>query len=59
MTTAFGLLADELLFGRLVGGGKVAVDLDGEGKVMLSFAEAPPSPPAPAEGETDIEVLPA
>ncbi|MFM1989391.1 MAG: ATP-dependent Clp protease ATP-binding subunit ClpA [Pseudomonadota bacterium] len=52
-------LADELLFGKLVGGGKVTVDLDEEGKVVLSFAEAPPSPPSPAEGETDIEVLPA
>ncbi|MBD5804019.1 ATP-dependent Clp protease ATP-binding subunit ClpA [Azoarcus sp. Aa7] len=30
-------LADELLFGRLVHGGKVTIDLDGEGKVMLVF----------------------
>jgi ATP-dependent Clp protease ATP-binding subunit ClpA len=52
-------LADELLFGKLVGGGKVTVDVDDEEKVTLSFSEAPPAPPAPAEGETDIEVLPA
>jgi ATP-dependent Clp protease ATP-binding subunit ClpA len=52
-------LADELLFGKLVGGGKVTVDVDADEKVTLSFSEAPPAPPAPAEGETDIEVLPA
>ncbi|MBX3661745.1 MAG: ATP-dependent Clp protease ATP-binding subunit ClpA [Burkholderiales bacterium] len=32
-------LADELLFGRLANGGKVAVDVDGSGKVRLEFAE--------------------
>ena len=32
-------LADELLFGRLASGGKVAVDIDAEGKVRLEFAE--------------------
>ncbi len=32
-------LADELLFGRLANGGKVAVDVDGDGKVRLEFAE--------------------
>lgn len=32
-------LADELLFGRLVNGGKVIVDIDSNGKVMLSFEE--------------------
>ena len=52
-------LADELLFGKLVGGGKVTVDLDENETVQLSFAEAPPSPPAPAEGEEAIEVVPA
>ena len=30
-------LADELLFGKLVEGGTVTVDLDDEGKVTLSF----------------------
>jgi ATP-dependent Clp protease ATP-binding subunit ClpA len=32
-------LADELLFGKLAGGGHVTVDLDSEGKVRLIFAE--------------------
>jgi len=30
-------LADELLFGRLAGGGKVVVDIDGEEKIHLEF----------------------
>ncbi|MDQ8020580.1 MAG: ATP-dependent Clp protease ATP-binding subunit ClpA [Moraxellaceae bacterium] len=32
-------LADELLFGRLVNGGKVSLDVDDEGKVQLVFDE--------------------
>ena len=32
-------LADELLFGKLANGGHVTVDVDGEGKVRLVFAE--------------------
>ena len=36
-------LADELLFGKLVGGGKVNIDIDvdakGDGKVKLAFPE--------------------
>ena len=32
-------LADELLFGRLVSGGAVVVDLDGEDNIALSFPE--------------------
>ena len=32
-------LADELLFGRLVNGGKVTVDIDTEGKIKLELAE--------------------
>jgi ATP-dependent Clp protease ATP-binding subunit ClpA len=39
-------LADELLFGRLVNGGKVIVDVDGEGKVQLTF-EATAAEPEP------------
>jgi ATP-dependent Clp protease ATP-binding subunit ClpA len=47
-------LADELLFGKLVHGGKVTIDVDGAEKVVLRFEEqapaAPPaSPPATAE----------
>jgi ATP-dependent Clp protease ATP-binding subunit ClpA len=34
-------LADELLFGRLVNGGKVTIDLDDADKVTLAFEEAP------------------
>jgi ATP-dependent Clp protease ATP-binding subunit ClpA len=36
-------LADELLFGRLLDGGSVTVDLDEAGKVTLIFGESPPS----------------
>jgi ATP-dependent Clp protease ATP-binding subunit ClpA len=46
-------LADELLFGRLVGGGKVSVDVDQAGQIVLEFPGEPGSavPPAP-QGET-------
>jgi ATP-dependent Clp protease ATP-binding subunit ClpA len=33
-------LADELLFGRLVNGGHVTIDVDDDGKVRLAFEEA-------------------
>jgi ATP-dependent Clp protease ATP-binding subunit ClpA len=42
-------LADELLFGRLVGGGRVTVDLDDAGEVVLTFGE-PGNATAPAAG---------
>ncbi|MDB5798047.1 MAG: clpA, partial [Paucimonas sp.] len=43
-------LADELLFGKLVAGGKVTVDMDEEEKIKLEFVEGDPTPPAsPAE----------
>ncbi len=45
-------LADELLFGRLTNGGKVTVDLEGEDKVVLSFAEGN-SEGAPSTEPTD------
>jgi ATP-dependent Clp protease ATP-binding subunit ClpA len=38
-------LADELLFGRLVNGGKVTIDIDDDGKVNLTFSEEAPAPP--------------
>jgi ATP-dependent Clp protease ATP-binding subunit ClpA len=41
-------LADELLFGRLAGGGKVTVDIDADEKVCLAFAEDPAQPAKPA-----------
>jgi ATP-dependent Clp protease ATP-binding subunit ClpA len=42
-------LADELLFGRLVGGGKVSVDVDEASQILLDFppetnGDAPPAP---------------
>jgi ATP-dependent Clp protease ATP-binding subunit ClpA len=44
-------LADELLFGKLVGGGKVTVDLGEADKVTLTFDESAP-PPSNPEAET-------
>jgi len=41
-------LADELLFGRLIHGGRVTIDLDEDDKVKLSFEEAPGSSATPA-----------
>jgi ATP-dependent Clp protease ATP-binding subunit ClpA len=32
-------LADELLFGKLVGGGKVTIDIGPDGKIRLAFEE--------------------
>ena len=40
-------LADELLFGRLVSGGKVSIDIDAEDKVRLVFADDTPVAPPP------------
>ncbi len=40
-------LADELLFGRLVSGGKVSIDIDAEDKVRLIFADDTPVQPPP------------
>lgn len=48
-------LADELLFGKLAGGGRVLVDYEGEGdeaKVTLDFSEAAVTPPEAPEPET-------
>jgi ATP-dependent Clp protease ATP-binding subunit ClpA len=42
-------LADELLFGRLTNGGKVTVDLEGEDRVVLNFAEGTSESAAPPE----------
>ena len=43
-------LADELLFGRLVNGGRVTVDMDDTDNVVLDFPEGDAMPPpAPAE----------
>jgi ATP-dependent Clp protease ATP-binding subunit ClpA len=46
-------LADELLFGRLVGGGKVSVDVDEAGEIVLEFpGEAGGTAPPPPQDET-------
>ncbi|WP_230675039.1 hypothetical protein, partial [Ralstonia solanacearum] len=45
-------LADELLFGKLVNGGKVVVDLDDADTVKLEFSENE-APPAPAQEEAE------
>jgi ATP-dependent Clp protease ATP-binding subunit ClpA len=43
-------LADELLFGRLLNGGRVTVDMDDKDNVVLEFPEGDAlPPPAPAE----------
>ncbi|MEX0960400.1 MAG: ATP-dependent Clp protease ATP-binding subunit ClpA [Burkholderiales bacterium] len=48
-------LADELLFGRLVGGGKVTVDVDAEGKSSLLFeAETKPSKQERSQEAEDV-----
>jgi ATP-dependent Clp protease ATP-binding subunit ClpA len=44
-------LADELLFGRLVGGGKVTVELDDDNKIRLIFPADGGAPQPPAEVE--------
>ncbi len=42
-------LADELLFGKLVTGGKVVVDLDEHDQIKLDFSESDPRPSATQE----------
>jgi ATP-dependent Clp protease ATP-binding subunit ClpA len=48
-------LADELLFGRLVTGGKVTVDLDEKDNVKLEFPEPPDAAPAPPPETVEVE----
>ncbi len=50
-------LADELLFGRLVNGGKVTVDVDDKGEVTLTYSESSAPPPPEGEGEEQIETI--
>ena len=42
-------LADELLFGRLVSGGRITVDLDANEQIKLDFAEGDVPPSTPEE----------
>ncbi|NDB12788.1 MAG: hypothetical protein EBX54_12930, partial [Betaproteobacteria bacterium] len=51
-------LADELLFGQLVQGGKVTVDLDEKDEVMLTIAKAGDvAKPSSDAGEEAPEVV--
>jgi ATP-dependent Clp protease ATP-binding subunit ClpA len=45
-------LADELLFGRLVSGGKVTIDIDAADKVQLVFPDDTPVAPPPVVQES-------
>ena len=48
-------LADELLFGRLVAGGRVIVDLDDKDQVKLDFYEGDSVPPAAPLEPVEVE----
>jgi len=48
-------LADELLFGRLVSGCRVTVDLDENEQIKLDFAEGDAPPPSTPEETVEIE----
>ncbi len=48
-------LADELLFGRLVTGGKVTVDLDEKDQIKLDFNEGDATPPTAAQETVEVE----
>ncbi len=48
-------LADELLFGRLVTGGKVTVDLDDNEQIKLDFSEGDTPPPKAAPETVEVE----
>ena len=48
-------LADELLFGRLVSGGRVTVDLDDKEQIKLEFVEGDPTPPPAPEETLEVE----
>jgi ATP-dependent Clp protease ATP-binding subunit ClpA len=46
-------LADELLFGKLVHGGRVTIDLDEHEKITLKFEEASTAAPIPRQSESN------
>ncbi|CAN5823389.1 ATP-dependent Clp protease ATP-binding subunit ClpA [soil metagenome] len=48
-------LADELLFGRLVSGGRVVVDLDEKDQVKLEFLEGDTAPPGASQEVVEVE----
>ncbi len=48
-------LADELLFGRLVSGGRVSVDLDDKDQIKLEFPEGDVPPPVASQEVVEID----
>jgi ATP-dependent Clp protease ATP-binding subunit ClpA len=48
-------LADELLFGRLVSGGKVTVDMDEKDQVKLEFPESDATPPTSPPETVEVD----
>ncbi|MFZ6688173.1 ATP-dependent Clp protease ATP-binding subunit ClpA [Undibacterium sp. SXout11W] len=48
-------LADELLFGKLVSGGRVIVDLDEKDLIKLEFSEGDASPPEASQEIVEVE----
>jgi ATP-dependent Clp protease ATP-binding subunit ClpA len=48
-------LADELLFGRLVTGGRVTVELDDKDQVRLEFSEGDTPPASPSQEVVEVE----
>ncbi|MFZ6748561.1 ATP-dependent Clp protease ATP-binding subunit ClpA [Undibacterium sp. Ren11W] len=48
-------LADELLFGKLVSGGRVVVDLDENDQVKLEFSEGDAVPPEASQEVVEVE----
>jgi ATP-dependent Clp protease ATP-binding subunit ClpA len=48
-------LADELLFGKLVSGGRVVVDLDEKDQVKLEFSEGDAVPPEASQEVVEVE----
>ena len=48
-------LADELLFGRLVNGGRVSVDMDDNEQIKLDFTEGDIPPAAPPQEAAEVE----
>jgi ATP-dependent Clp protease ATP-binding subunit ClpA len=48
-------LADELLFGKLVTGGRVIVDLDDKDQIKLEFSEGDATPPEASQEVVEVE----
>jgi ATP-dependent Clp protease ATP-binding subunit ClpA len=48
-------LADELLFGRLVNGGRVSVEMDDSEQIKLDFTEGDIPPAAPPQETVEVE----